>query len=148
MTRRIPDVTRDEINAFFPFNGRCVPQLGAMAFHVPTLRFIQGEGYAFFLRRYWAEGLGRWTVRWQCRDFASAFRLAMVECWALTNTVSPDDGLAIGEIWFNPDPAKPLEGHAICPVFTENGLQFLEPQTGQLCPLAPAQFESRYSLRF
>lgn len=137
-----------EIIAFFPPTPLCLTHLGAASYAVPVRAWLLGKCYEAFRARYWSENLNTWTIRWECRDFARAFACFAQECWALTEAFTSDDGMAVGEIWFIPDARKPAEGHAICPIFTENGLEFLEPQTGQLWPITPAQFYSRYFLRF
>ncbi len=138
-------MSREEILAFFPGLPTCATHLGAASYHVPTLKWLQGPFYDFFTGRYWDEGLGKWTRRYECRDFARAYAAAAIECWALTNELSDDDALAVGEIWY---PPTPTTGHAICPVFTENGLQFIDPQNNQLCTLTSEQLAQRYFLRF
>jgi hypothetical protein len=141
-------VTRAELNAFFPFTWGAPVNMGAASYAVPTLAWLRGPFYDAFRQRYWDENLQKWKKRWECRDFASAYRIMAIECWATSEqVVSEDDGLAVGEIWFRPSPENPL-GHAINPVFTENGLQYIDPQTNQLWDLTPAQFASRYYLRF
>lgn len=139
-------MTRAEIAAFFQWGAQ--PYFGASTYAVPTLAWLQGPCWQGFRARLWGENLDRWQVRWQCRDFARAYATFALECWATTQTVSGDDGLAVGEMWFTPDAAQPLDGHAICPVITDQGLQYIEPQTGALWPITPAQFSSRYFLRF
>ena len=52
--------------------------------------------------------------------------------------------LALAEIWYIPDAAKPHAGHAIVAALTERGLVFLEPQTGDEVQLTPAQRRSIY----
>jgi hypothetical protein len=140
-------MTRDEIQAFFAFDAP-LPHFGANSYAVPSLAWLTGPFWSFFRARLWNENLDKWQVRFECRDFARAYAAAALECWALTQGGTADDGLAVGEIWFIPNAAKPNEGHAICPVFTEHGLQFIEPQTGQLYPMTAAQISSRYFLRF
>jgi len=142
-------MTRHEIAEWFP-KGR-KPDFGASAFACPTLGWLRGPFWAFFRSRYWAIDLDKWKFRWECRDFARAYACAAQECWASTKasgTADESDACAVGEIWFLPDSANPLLGHAICPVFTDHGLQFIEPQTGQLYPMSAAQIQSRYFLRF
>lgn len=141
-------MTRPELLAFFPTTPLCPTHLGAASYAVPTLKWIQGPCYEAFRARYWAENLDKWIVRWECRDFARAFACFAQECWATTQGGTADDGLSIGEIWFIPSAAKPIEGHAICPIVCDQGLVFLEPQTGQLWPITPEQFASRFFLRF
>lgn len=140
-------MTREELQAFFPFDAP-LPHFGASSYAVPTLAWLQGDLWKFFKARLWSENLDTWKVRWECRDFARAYACSALECWADTPGANPDDGLAVGEVWFIPDPTQPSSGHAICPVITENGLQFIEPQTGQLYPMTAAQLSTRYFLRF
>jgi len=73
-----------------------------------------------------------------------------LECWANTHADTPDrdDGLAVGEMWYSPDRANPMNGHAICPAITDKGLVFLEPQNGKLCDISADQLASLYFLRF
>lgn len=138
-------MTRSEIIPFF--QPGLLPHFGGMNYSVPTLGWLQGAFWDFFKARYWSEDLDKWKFRWQCRDFARAYACAAQECWASTVADSDADACAVGEIWYSPDP-KSASGHAICPVFTERGLQFIEPQTGHICELSPEQFSSRYYLRY
>jgi len=148
-------MTRAEIQSFFPpvlspLTGvdTSPPHFGAASYAVPSLAWLQGEFWKFFKYRLWSENLDRWAVRFECRDFARAYASAALECWALTIGGTTDDGLAVGEMWYVPSVEKPGVAHALSPVFTENGLQFIEPQTGQACTLTPDQLSSRYFLRF
>ncbi len=138
-------MTQSEITAFFP--GRS-PYFGALNYAVPTRAWLHGPFWDFFKARYWAEDLDKWKFRWECRDFARAYACAAMECWAATAAASESDALAVGEIWFVPDPGKPTDSHAVCAVFTENGLEFIEPQTNALCPMSPEQLSSRFFVRF
>jgi hypothetical protein len=140
-------MTRLEIQSFFPAAGVLGnPNFGGLNYAVPTLAWLQGPFWDFFKGRYWATNSDKWKFRWECRDFARAYACAAQEAWGDTPGGDPDvDALAVGEIWFSPSPAI---GHAICPVITENGLQFIDPQTGAIYPVTPEQFESRYFLRF
>ncbi len=142
-------MTRDEINAFFPYNGTAT-DFGALNFAVPTRAWVLGPYSAFLKERLWDDNLSQWKFPWECRDFASLARILAVECWA--NTVGAqttgEDGLAFGEFWFIPDPSKPNDGHAQCPVITEFGLDIYEPQTQLLCPATLARLPSVYYRRF
>lgn len=139
-------MTRGEIQAFFP--GQPV-HFGGLDFEVPTLAWLTGPFWSAFKARLWNENLDKWRVRWECRDFARAYACMAHECWALTTGVdSPSDALAVGEIWFLPDPNTPAQGHAICPAITDKGLIFIEPQTGLTYPVGSAQRASAFFLRF
>lgn len=137
-------MTRAELQAFFPTG----LYMGATNYAVPTLTWLQGPCYEAFKKRYWDDNLTVWTVRWECRDFARAFACFATECWALTAGNDPSDALSVGEIWFLRTPGDPSSGHAVCPIITDNGLQFLEPQTGLICDMSPEQLSSRFFVRF
>lgn len=144
-------MTRQEIAAFFPAAGVLGnPHFGGMNYAVPTLAWLQGPFWDFFKGRYWATNSDRWKFRWECRDFARAYACAAQECWANTNPQleSGSDALSVGEIWFTPDALKPLDGHAICPAITDQGLVFIEPQNNTLWLATSEQVASRYFLRF
>lgn len=140
-------MTRAEITAFFPRNflgGDC--HLGATSYAVPTLAWLRGPFWEFFRGELWDRNLDKWIYRWECRDFARLYAAKAVECWARTQGGTADDGLAVGEIWFQPD--RTPGGHAICPVFTEQGLVYLDPQNNTPWPLSADEFASRYFVRF
>ena len=141
-------MTQTEILAFFPPNGEQF-KFGAGEYAVPTLNWLTTTYWDFFKGRLWNDNLGTWATRWECRDFASLYRILAVECWALTRDQSvTSDGLAVGEMWFIPNPAVPGAGHAQNPVITDQGLVIIEPQTGLPCPATLVRLQSRYMLRF
>lgn len=136
-------MTRPELLAFFP--GHTV-RLGCENYEVTTLDWVQNKAWPAF--RDWLFGMGcdKWTTRFECRDFARMFSAFCVVLWANTRMVgSSSDGVSVGEIWFNPAPGT---GHAVCPVICDQGLVFVEPQTGAVYPLTPGQLASAYFLRF
>lgn len=138
-------MTRPELLAFLPDVPWCPVHLGASEYRVPTLGWLRGPFYEAFTRRYWNEGLGKWSRRYECRDFARAYAAMAVECWATSNEIAEEDSIAVGELWFNPTPST---GHAICPAITDVGLVFIDPQNNQLCTLSTEQLLSRYFLRW
>lgn len=142
-------MTRAEIDAFFPAVG-IVPAYGALNYAVPTRRWVLDTFYPFLRERLWNDNVRSWTFPWECRDFASLARILAVECWANTHGADADvgDGIAFGEIWFIPDPAKPFMGHAQNAIITDRGLDILEPQTGELCPATLQRLSSVYYRRF
>lgn len=144
-------MTRAEIQAFFP--GLPI-NFGGLNFAVPTVAWLQGPCYEYFRARYWSLDLDKWQFRWECRDFARAFAVCAHECHALTPGAPAEaDALAVGEFWFTPDtsvlanPAAP-QGHAINACLTDQGLIYIEPQTGKLWPLTQNEFLRRYFVRF
>lgn len=142
-------MTRDEILAFVPHLPDCRTNFGALNYAVPTLKWVQGPFYDFFIKRRWNATLGTWQRRYECRDFVRAYCADMVECWALDNHLSDDDSIAVGEIWFSPTPQLPgSAGHAVASLITDQGLVFLDPQNNKLWPMSPAQFASRFFSRW
>jgi hypothetical protein len=139
-------MTRAEIQAFFLAKP---VWFGGLNYAVPELSWLQGKFWDFFKARLWSENLDKWLVRWECRDFARGFACAAQECNATTAGGPGDcDALAVGEFWFIPDNSPPGQGHAICACITENGLQFIEPQTGAVRPVSETEFASCYFVRF
>ena len=145
-------MTRVELLTFLPatllesFVPPCY--MGARSYAEPTTKWLTGPCYAAFKARYFDAYLAKWQYRWECRDFAAAFRLFAVECWATSTeltTLDNDDGISVGEMWYKPTPDT---AHAICPIITNEGLLYLEPQNGQLCTLTSEQYSSRFFLRF
>jgi hypothetical protein len=144
-------VTRAEIQSFFP--GLPV-NFGGMNFAVPTLAWLQGPCFEYFKARYWNLNLDKWQFKWECRDFARAFAVCAHECHALSpDAPAESDALAVGESWFIPEAsriANPLfpAGHAINACFTDQGLVYLDPQTGLLWLLNSTEFQSQFFVRF
>lgn len=140
-------MTRAEIKAFFPL--LVFPNFGGLNYAVPTLAWLLGPCRDAFRARLFDAGLMSWKVRWECRDFARAFACFAQEANALTpGGPAGCDALAVGEIWFKPDGSAAGLGHAICPCITDHGLVFIEPQTGAVRPMSPAEIQSTYFLRF
>lgn len=140
-------MTRPEILGTFPD-----ARFGGMEFAVPALEWIRGPLNDFFRQRYWNEGLEKWTVKWECYDFARAFCVCAAECWALTPELPAVDAISIGEFFFIPDfnakVGRTTDGHAICACFCDAGLVYIDPQSNDLWPITPAEFRSRYFVRF
>ena len=140
-------MTAQEIrNAFY---GKPV-FVGGANYAVPAQDWLLGPFYDYFKKQLGGDGLGAWSVRWECRDFARAYACLAQICNALTTGPAPaaEDALAVGEFWFKPDGSAPGTGHAINVCFTETGLTFIEPQTGLLRPVSDSEMSSCYFLRF
>lgn len=146
-------MTRDEIKSWFnPIY--CQLHFGGLNYAVPTLGWLQTTFWLFFRARYGADALNLWTFKWECRDFARAYACAAQECYARTTATPPEeDALAVGECWFIPDQAlttdttKPM-GHAICPIITDQGLQYIDPQNNTLWNMTESETARMYFLRF
>lgn len=137
-------MTQNEIRAFFP---GLYPLFGGVQYAVPTLAWLRGPFWNFFRGRLWDENLQAWRVGWECRDFARAYACAAQECNALASA-APGDALVVGEFWFRPHGNPVGSDHAICPAITDQGLVFIEPQTGDIRPVTPTEILTCAFLRF
>jgi hypothetical protein len=138
------------------------PQIGGTIYALPTLDWLQNTFYPYFKQQLFDYEVNEWKVKWECRDFASAYRVFAQICNTETpNTPGNADILAVGEVWFIPDANKygtapgqlsgtPGDGHAINIAFTDKGIVFLDPQFGQgLWQITPTELSSIYeTLRF
>lgn len=93
----------------------------------PTFGWLLGTFWTYFWNDRTNKGLLNWTRKNDCDNFARAYAQAAADCHALSNG-SDLEGLAVGEFWYLRD----IGGeHAVVAAFTDQGLVFLEPQTGQ-----------------
>ena len=81
-----------------------------------------------------------WADKYDCDDFAMAFKLAVQEAhWQSDQTTN--DGLAVGIVHYHSDRGG---GHAINWAVTEDGLIYIEPQTGEIICLSEQELRSRF----
>lgn len=140
------------------------PAAGTVSAHeLPLPGWIGDETYARvrtasipslhedFLSAVSRQGIsGRWDRKFDCNRFAGLWiGLAQAryaaEQW---HSRTAPQALALGEVWYRPEGAPPGVGHAIVSAVTERGLVFIEPQTGALLTLTPAELGSRYFVRW
>jgi hypothetical protein len=90
------------------------------------------------------QGLVKWDARYDCNHFAALY-VALAQSQFAVATWSSEtkaQTLALAEIWYRPTPGP--YGHAIVGAFTERGLIFIEPQTGQELQLTAEQRKTIY----
>lgn len=139
-------MTRAEIQAFFP---RSLVQFGGANYAVPTVAWLTGPFWQYFKAKLWSDDVDTWSVKWECRDFARAYAcFAQLANARSSGTPDGDDALAVGEFWFHPDTNPPGEDHAICACITDQGLTFIEPQTGAVRPMSATEIASCTFARF
>ena len=123
--------------------------VGGSNYAKPTTAWLTGPFWQWFKAMLWDEDLDKWTPPWECRDFARAYACLAQVCNARTAALPAGmDALAVGEFWFHPDGNPPLEDHAICACVTEEGLIFIEPQTGLVRPVSPNELLTCKFARF
>lgn len=143
-------MTTLELIAFFP--GQSHLFIAGDRYATPTLEYLQGPFYTSYRAWLYSLSLDTWTNPWECRDFARAYATWAQVCNAKT-PIEPigTSALAVGEQWFEVDAEHynyPRGGHAICPVVTENGVQYIDPQTNLLWQMSPSELLSVRFLRF
>lgn len=144
-------MTTADIRALLPVG--CPLFFGTDQYVRPTLAWLQGDFYAYFQQQLFDFSVGKWTVDWECRDFADAYRVFAQIALADTPGKQPDqNAIAVGVFWFKPDPSRgmpPGEGHAVNIVLTESPSPlFIDSQTGVLWQMSVSEILSCYFARF
>lgn len=97
--------------------------------------------YKFFRSILSHIGLVRWDEGFDCNRFASLFISVNQAKFVVTNWHSQHRSLALGyaEVWYR---KKDYGLHAIVVAYTERGLIFIEPQTGEELKLDDDEIKS------
>ena len=92
-------------------------------------------------------GVVGWQKRSDCKEFARGYIFFAQSRFASAAFYSfaPPPTLALAEVWYHRSDGK---GHAVVAAITENGLQFIEPQTGAVVTLSSAERASVYFCRW
>lgn len=80
--------------------------------------------------------IGNETHKATCTFFTTSFEAYCQKCYlaqVLNSNILPQN-IAVGTIWYPTN--RPNENHAVNIVFTEQGLEFFEPQTGQFIQIS------------
>lgn len=118
--------------------------VGDGSYAMPTSSWLFGKFKSWYFTMLGALKSSGYSAQWDCDDFASIFRVMAQICHAQTRT-RPEEGIAVGELFYMMDSGG---GHAICCAFTENGLIFIEPQTGEQLKLSATELQSVSFVRF
>ena len=148
----------DSEKLFVPFyNHKKLPQsfiVSDQDYFCPTDLMIKNEIYPKFT--WWLRSMqwAKWKHRWDCDNFADAFKL--FSCGYYESTIeSTANGIAIGTMFYNANQKAEdglKGGHAINIIDTEDEknddgtenfkLLFFEPQNGQFYNLSEEEFNS------
>lgn len=95
------------------------------------------------------QGLVKWDTRYDCNHFAALYvslsqARFTVAAW---HSTTPAQTLALAEFWYVPASAGG-KGHAIVAAQTDQGLLFIEPQTGRTITLSDAERRSAYLVKW
>ena len=146
---------------FKPF-GNNIPKNFAMSdadYFCPTIDMINNELFPKYWRWLQSLKLTKWVHRWDCDNFADAFKLFC--CGYYEQVIESDaNGMGVGVMYYNAI-AKAESGvsggHAINLIYTnqeqkdDDGtdmfyLTFLEPQNGKIYNLTEEEFNSIWTV--
>lgn len=87
-------------------------------------------------------GIVNWDTRFDCNWFASLYISTANAHFASAawHSETPAQSLALGEFWYHRDQGG---WHAIVTAVTDQGVVFIEPQTGRLVKLTAGERQSR-----
>lgn len=114
----------------------------------PKLSMIYDEIYPKYWRWMQSIKLTKWMHRWDCDNFADAFKL--FACGYYQQVIESEaEGMGVGVVWYNALDGQPnAYGHAINIIYVQNEQNngfhhiFLEPQTGKELVLSKREFDS------
>ena len=120
----------------------------------PTLDLVQRELFPKYWTWLQSLKLTRWMHKWDCDNFADAFKL--FSCGYYQQTIeSIANGIAIGVIYYEANSRAETGlkgGHAINIIYIDNGKNndrtnnfypiFIEPQNGKIYKLTQEEFDS------
>jgi hypothetical protein len=86
--------------------------------------------YSDFRADLFKEGVVKWDERFDCNHFAGYYIAKAQTRYYLANfhSSTPAQTLALADVWYRPGGGT--KGHAIVAAHTDQGLLFIEPQTG------------------
>jgi hypothetical protein len=120
-----------------------IGQFWDMTYAEPTLDWLRGPFWDWFLRRRWEIGLKDYSRRNDCDNFARAYAQAAQDCWAATAITAGRDAeaVAVGVFAYHSETLNGPHAIAVASVSTSDPV-FIEPQTGAKYDLSTAEFNS------
>lgn len=108
------------------------------------------EFYSWFRERLFDLGITRWSPRYDCDDFANLYVDLLQLRFSLSgyNSRNVPAAQALAAARYHYRPKCGQVGHAIVAMATQNGLRFLEPQTGAFVNVAPDEILTRFRVIF
>jgi hypothetical protein len=135
-------MTRVDLGNRLPFSAGVY--FGDQDYALPACNWLLNEFSPWFVGYCKGEGL-EYASTWDCDDFASMFRIKVVEAH-FRNGRNPNEGVAVAEVWYTRDEGV---GHAINLAVVDGGVPcFIEPQIGKKLELTDAEKRSVYFARF
>jgi hypothetical protein len=113
----------------------------------PTNDWLFNEFWPWFRKERRAVGVGQWTRRNDCDNFARAYCVFAQDAHAAHSDGAGAEAVAVGEFCYVGS-SHVTRPHAIVCAFTEDGLIFIEPQTGQRLALTPQEILTCFHAAF
>lgn len=124
-------------------------------YFIPNEGLLQEVIYPNYLKWLSALRLNKWEYKWDCDNFADAFKLFTCGYYA-NNINSEADGIAVGVVNYISDRRAEdgsKGGHAVNIIYLENkvgiinlDVKFLEPQTGMIFTPSQEEFNSIWTV--
>ncbi len=136
-------MTSAEIRLLFPVWSRGV--FYDVTYALPTTRWLFDEFVPWFRTQRFKANRHKWERKNDCDNFARAFAVFAAD--AHNEGRSDLEGIAVGVFCYIG--SSHVRGpHAITCAITEEGLIFIEPQTGQRLALTPAEIQTCFHYEF
>jgi hypothetical protein len=125
----------------------------------PKKSWVSGKLYfKLFSEWLWDNGLDTWKSHWDCDNFAFAFFTFAQICHSKTMKLFENQGkrtaqgISVGVMFYKKGIDKSAGekggGHAINVVYTDNKVEYFEPQNGQFVDLTNDERESCWFVTF
>jgi len=133
----------------YPFTDK----YSSLVYEVVDYDWLIKSYHDIFWNRMFAEGITKWDPRANCAVFTEEYVGGLQRAYYRDHFQSSGTALrmAVGEMWYIPDAARPDLGHAVVVAVTNRGVVYLEPQSRaapRVLSLTTAQLDSRYLRKF
>ena len=121
--------------------------LNANRYRNKTYAIVDTSALYYIYSDFWKimhDYINGWEPKFNCIHITSLYVEAAQLKFASKNFsyTSKAEALAIGEVWYHPDKFNEGMDHAIVIVYTNKGLLFIEPQTGNEIKLSDTEMKS------
>lgn len=112
----------------------------------PTEDWLLNKFWPWFRDTRFEANKHKWTPKNDCDNFARRWAMECQDAHA--DTDQGDEGLAVGEFCYHASSGAVQGPHAIVVAITDQGVIFIEPQTGQRLTLTPNEIISCFRVSF
>lgn len=113
---------------------------------VATLAWYKATLYPYMVSQLNASGIFQWKEKFDCDNWSASFCYWARVCHACSKMPgSVAEGMGCGQVSYL---KNGTDGHSIVAVYTEQGLIFIEPQTGAVLILSAEERASIFGIEF